>query len=307
MVQAVLLAAQLRDPLGHLELALGGLGHPDLVDGERDHRGAVRLGQRHHPVELVAAGLEVDGVDDRAAGDLLQRGLDHVGLGGVDLDRRRLAQRDAFDQLAHLVGLVLALGQRHADVEHVCAAGDLVLGDDLQTVVVVGQQQLLGLARALRVDALADDGRPRGLDHRRGRDHRAHMRGPPFGAWTGRGPVQVADALRDRLDVGRRGATAATDDRHAVALDELAQGLGQRAGLLGKDGLAVGTLDGEAGIGDAVHRHGTELAEEADGVAHVLGAGGAVEADDVDLERLQGGQHGADVGAQEHLAPLGQQ
>ena len=304
-VQAVLLAAQLRDPLGDLQLALGGLGHPDLVDGQRDHRGAVLLGQRHDLVELVAAGLEVDRVDDRAPGDLLQRGLDHVGLGRVDLDRRRLGQRDPLDHLAHLVGLVLALGQRHADVEHVGAAGDLVLGDDEQAVVVVGQQQLLGLARALGVDALADDRGAGGLDHRRGRDHRAHVRRAPLRARSPGGAV--LDPLGHRLDVGRRGAAAAADDRDAVALDELTQGVGQRPGLLGEDRLAVGALEREAGVGYAVHRHRAELAEEADRVAHVLGAGGAVEADDVDLERLQRGQHRADVGAQEHLAALGQQ
>ena len=128
-VEAVLLAAQLGDPPGDLELALGGLGHPDLVDRQRDQRRAVGPGERHHPVELGAAGLEVDRVDDRAARDLLERGLDHLGLGRVDLDRRRLGQRDPLDDLAHLLGLVLALGQRHAHVEHVRAAGDLVLGD----------------------------------------------------------------------------------------------------------------------------------------------------------------------------------
>ncbi|CAA9415474.1 MAG: hypothetical protein AVDCRST_MAG64-2611 [uncultured Phycisphaerae bacterium] len=49
------------------------------------------------------------------------------------------------------------------------------------------------------------------------------------------------------------------------------------------------------------------LAEEADGVAHVLGARGAVQADDVDLEGLERGEHGGDVRAQEHLAAVGQQ
>ena len=118
-IEAVLVAAQLLDPLGDLELALRGLGHPDLVDRQRDQRRAVGLGQRDDAVELVAAGLEVDRVDDRAAGDLLERGLDHVGLGRVDLDRRGLRQRDPLGHLAHLLVLVLALGQRHADVEHV--------------------------------------------------------------------------------------------------------------------------------------------------------------------------------------------
>src|ERR687887_80285 len=69
-------------------------------------------GDRHHPVELRPPGLEVDRVDDRPAGDLLERGLDHLGLGGVDLDRRRLGQRDPLRDLPHLAGLVLALGER---------------------------------------------------------------------------------------------------------------------------------------------------------------------------------------------------
>ena len=90
-VEAVLVAGDLADALGDLDLAVGRLGHADLVDRQRDQRGAVGLGQRDHPVGLVAAGLEVDRVDDRPAGDLLERRLDHLGLGGVDLDRRRLA------------------------------------------------------------------------------------------------------------------------------------------------------------------------------------------------------------------------
>ena len=101
-------------------------------------------------------------------GRLLERELDDVRLGRVDLQRRRLRQRDALGDLPHLLVLVGALGQRDAEVEHVRAALDLVLGDLHEAVVVVGQQQLLGLARALRVDALADERRRRVL-HERGR------------------------------------------------------------------------------------------------------------------------------------------
>ena len=161
--------AQLGDPLGDLDLALGRLRHADLVDRQRDQRGAVRDGERDDDVDLAGAGLEVDRVDDRAARDLLERELDHVRLGRVDLQRRRLRQRDALGDLPHLLVLVGALGQRDAEVEHVRAALDLVLGDLHEAVVVVGQQQLLGLARALRVDALADERRRRVLDERRRR------------------------------------------------------------------------------------------------------------------------------------------
>ena len=81
-----------------------------------------------------------------------------------------------FTTSRHLLGLVLALGERHADVEHVRAAGHLVLGDLEDAVVVVGQQQLLGLARALRVHALADERGPRLLHQRRGGHHRGDER-----------------------------------------------------------------------------------------------------------------------------------
>ena len=56
------------------------------------------------------------------------------------------------------------------------AALDLVLGDLDERVVVVGQQHLLGPARALGVHALADERRGRLLHERRGGDHRGDVR-----------------------------------------------------------------------------------------------------------------------------------
>ena len=125
---------------------------------------------------LSRPGLEVDRVDDRPARRLLEGLLDHLRLGGVDLERRGLGQRHALGHLPHLLVLVLALGERHAEVEHVRAALHLVLGHGHEAVVVVGQQQLLGLARALRVHALADQRGPRLLHERGGGDHRGHER-----------------------------------------------------------------------------------------------------------------------------------
>ena len=93
-----------------------------------------------------------------------------------------------FTSVAHLLGLVLALGQRDAEVEDVRAALDLALGDLQQAVVVVGEQQLLRAARALRVDALADDRRARLLRERRGGDHRGDVGGAGPGAGRPGGP-----------------------------------------------------------------------------------------------------------------------
>ena len=119
--------------------------------------------------------------------------------------------------------------------------------------------------------------------------------------------VVVRAALGDRADVLRGRAAAAADDAEAVALDEVAEHLGERLRLGREDRLAVGALVGDAGVRDAVDRRRAVLAEEADGVAHVLRAGRAVEADDVDVERLERGQRGADVGAEQHLAAVGEE
>src|SRR3712207_9293227 len=66
----------------------------------------------------------------------------------------------------------------------------------------------------------------------------------------------------DRRDVVGGGAAAAADDPHSVALHELLEGVRERLGLLGEDGLAVRALDGQAGVGDAVHRHRAVLAQD---------------------------------------------
>ena len=150
---------------------------------------AIAIGTTRSSLSL--AGLEVDRVDDRAARDLVQRGLDHLGLGRVDLDRRGLRERDLLGHEPHLLVLVLALGQRDAEVEHVRAALDLVLGDLQQAVVVVGQQQLLGLARALRVHALADD-------RRAPAPARAARRRSSSDTCGGRGAGRGADRVRRR-------------------------------------------------------------------------------------------------------------
>src|SRR6266480_6965987 len=64
------------DLLRDLELPLAGLRHPDLVDGERDHRGAVLPDERNHRVDALPTVLHVDGVDDSATRDVLERRFD---------------------------------------------------------------------------------------------------------------------------------------------------------------------------------------------------------------------------------------
>ena len=304
-VEAVLRAGVPVDPLARPRpCGRGCLRHALLVDRQRDHRGAVATGQRHHQVELVATGLEVDRVDDRPARNPLERGLDHLGLGRVDLKRRGLGQRDALDHRAHLRILVLALGQRDAEIEHVRATADLILGDRDQAVVVVGEQQLLGPARALRVDPLADQGRGGLLDQVGRGHHRRQARRPGLGTSPGYDP---GNPLGEGGDVLRSRATAAADQTYPVALDELAEHGGDLLRGLGEDRLAVGALDRQTGVGDAVHRQRRVLPQIADRIAHVLGTGRAVEAEDVHLHALGDREHGLDVGAEQHLAAVRQQ
>ena len=112
-----------------------------------------------------------------------------LGLGRVDHDRRFDGHREQLDDLRHLLGFVGALGDGDADVEHVRARLHLLARDVGDRLVVVGEQQPLHLARALRVHALADEQRLRILLEVR-RAHRG--RGAwDFGAVLGAGGLVI--------------------------------------------------------------------------------------------------------------------
>ena len=123
-VEAVLVAGQLLDPLGDLDLALGRLRHPDLVDRQRDQRRAVRRARAARRVSslsrpasrLTELTIARPGICSSAA--LITSGsVESTWIGAGWVSETRLTTS------AHLLVLVLALGQRHADVEHVGAAG----------------------------------------------------------------------------------------------------------------------------------------------------------------------------------------
>ena len=107
----------------------------------------------------------------------------------------------------------------------------------------------------------------------------------------------------DALDVLGRRAAAATDDVHAEIEHELAQRLGERS-WSHRVQRAAPVVDGQAGVGNTVHRRAGVLAQVADGIAHQVRAGGAVEPDDVDVHRLERRERTAIVGAEQH-APGG--
>ena len=123
------------------------------------------------------------------------------------------------------------------------------------------------------------------------------------GSWTG---VRAAGgragaALDHGGQVGRRRAAAPADGGHAELGDEAVQVLGQALGRQVVVHLAVDDRR-EAGVGDAGDRDAAGPREVAQRLAHLDRAGGAVEADDVDLHGVEHGQRGADLGAGQHAA-----
>ena len=145
-IEAVFADADPMDPARDLELPLRRLGHPLLVDRQRDQDRPVEHRERNHLIDPPAPVLEVDRVDDCPPGTALERGPDHGGLGRVDRERRRHSLGQELDQRAHLLGLVGPLGQRDANVQQVGAAFDLLASDLEDGLVVVGEEQALDLA-----------------------------------------------------------------------------------------------------------------------------------------------------------------
>ncbi len=249
--QSVLADDDVVDRFGDFELSLAGLRHPDGIDRERDQCRAMLLRERHDVVDALAAILHVDGVDDRAPGHVLECRLDHRSLGAIDHERRLDTHGKQLDHLRHLFRFVAALGERDADVEHVRAALLLLARHFEDALVVVGQQQALHLARALRIHALAHEQRcrllpQRGGTHRRGDERFAMVvrqcrrRCPPHGRDDGRKML-------------RRRAAAPAHDPHAELLDELAQHPRHRKRLEGIDRLARSRVQRQTGIGN--HRN----------------------------------------------------
>ena len=214
-------------------------------------------------------------------------------------------ERHALGDAAHLLGLVVALDERDAEVEHVRAAVDLVLGDLVEAVVVVGEQHLLGLARALRVHALADHRRARLLHERRRGDHRADVHLARRRARLG---AAALEALGEHPDVVGRRAAAAADDAHVVARRR------SRSASWRTPRGPRGRSSRRRGPGSGCRRSGCTTPAPArtrrgSGSRRACPPGPVEQFSPIasTLERLERRQHGRDVGAEQHLAAVGQQ
>ncbi len=300
LADAVLAGELGDDPLGDLDLLGRGARLPLLVDGQRDQGGAVLGGQRGDPGEAgvgAVAVLVVDGVEDRASADHLQPGLQYGDLGGVEHQGQGGGGGQPGGQLPHVAHPVAA-DVVDAQVEHVRAVADLVAGDLDAVVVAFVEHGLAERLGAVGVGAFADgqvagvlperhalvDGGRRGLGER-----------PAFDDAAAPHPL---DHLPEVLG---RGAAAAAHQGQAELADEGVVGVGQLVRPQRVDGPVRAQL-GQARVGHAGDRDPGVVGEVAQVLAHLGRSGGAVQADRVDAQRLQGGERGADLGAHQHRA-----
>ena len=300
-------------PLGNGQLALGGAGHALLIDRAHHHAGAIAAGQLQHFEEALIAVFVVGGVEDALAAGHLEAGFHLLPLGGVEHQRQVDVRHQTAHQLAH-VALAIAPHIVDVDVEHVGVLLHLAAGHGHQAIPVLLRQQFADLLAATGVEALTNDqegivllvggdpvngagggfktqGRPRsariscalGTPHRPG------------------GRRELLGQLRQGGDVGGGGATAPPDHLHPQVLHKVHQ-LHLHFG--GGEPVVGHTADvfRQAGVGDAAHHKRAVLAEVAHVLLHLLGAGGAVEAEHIDGERLQNRHHCGDVGTHEHCA-----
>ena len=296
-VDAVALDREVVDAPADAELVVGDAGLALFVDGEDDHRGAVLPRQRHDAVEPLALGLallEVGRVEDGLAAEVLETGLEHGGLGGVEHQRERGLGREAARDLVHVDGAV-APDVVDAHVEHVRAFLHL-LARHLHAGVPVGlEHRLAELLRAVGVGALAD-GEVRELLVER--DRAVDGRAARLEVGSARDGGTNAELFGDGAQVRGRGAAAASHDVEAELVDEAHVRLGQTVGGEVVVGVAVDDRR-QPGVGQARQVGARVLREIAQVLGHLRGPGGAVETDHVGAQGLERGEGGADLGADE--------
>ena len=299
-LDAVPVDRQVADAAGDLDLPVGGARLTLLVDAHADDRGAVLARERHHAVEPLArlfALFEVGRVEDGLAADVLETRFEHLRLGGVEHQREPGLGRDPAHDLGHVVGAAAA-DVVDADVEHVGAFLHLLLGELQGDVPVAGDHRVLELLGAVRVHALAD-GEERGVLVER--DRAVDRRARRLVLHVPRRRRAGADAFDHRAQVRGRGAAATADDVEPELGDETLVRVGER---LGREVVVLAPVDDrrQAGVRQAREEGAAVLGEVAEVLGHLRRAGRAVQPDHVGVHRLERGERGADLGAEEQAA-----
>ena len=141
-----------------LDLALDGVGLPELVERHHDDAGAVAADRSRRLEERLLPFLEADRIDDPLALDALEARLERREARAVDHDRdpRHLGLgREQVEEGGHRLLGVEQVGV-HVHVEHVRAASHLLERDGDGALVVVRLDQPAEARRAGHVGALAD-------------------------------------------------------------------------------------------------------------------------------------------------------
>jgi hypothetical protein len=296
----VALGGELVDPLGDAELPVRGASLALLVDRHADDGGAVLAREAEHPVEacaLAVAVLEVRRVEDRLAPEVLKPGLHHLGLGRVEHERDRRLRGEARRDLVHVGGAV-APDVVDADVEHVRPLLDLLPRHLHAGLPVLFEQRLAELLRAVRVGALAHDEERRLLVERHVAVDRRAAR-LVHGIALERGAVP--DGLDHPAQVLGRGAAAPADDVDAELAREPVVRLGE---LVGREVVVRLPVDDrrQARVRQGRQERARVLRQVPEVLGHLARARRAVQPDDVGPQRLERGERGADLGANQHAA-----
>ena len=294
--QAMLVHGNIVDAARHLQLLIGDLGHAALINRQHDHRRVVLLGQRKNLIRLAAPALQVRRVDHAAAGSGFQRRLQYIHLGGVDHQRRLYASRQLLDHPPHQLKLIRPFGHRGRNIQRVRPILHLLAANLQDGIVIFSQQQPLELLTALGVAALANQQRRRLLVHRNGPCRRGELRQRLRRALWGRAFVQL---LHQPLQVGGGGAAAAAHHADVVLFHKFNQRIRKRLRPQRIDRFAI-HVQRQPGVRDAGNGQRGILAQVADWLAHVFGAGRAVQADHVNGQPFQDRQRSANIGAKQH-------
>ena len=196
------------------------------------------------------------------------------------------------------VGVAVTADVVDAEVHEVRALAGLRLRDLHALLVVVLDHGLAERLGAVGVRALADHEEAGVLAERHGLVHR---REAGLGLRVAGARREVLALLGQRLDVRVRRAAAAADELEPVVGDERGAVVGELVGLQGVLGAVRAEL-GQAGVGHHRDRDAALAAQGAQVLAHLGGAGGAVQADAVDAQGLEGRQRRGDLGADQHRA-----
>ncbi len=287
-------------PLGDGDLVVGGARLPLLVDGQRDDGGAVLHDEFHDPL-IPGAGpvpvFEVHRVDGTASAERFESGADHLRLGRVDHHWQRRRCREPRREGRHVQRSVTP-DIVDVEVEHVCAVSGLLLGDVEAVLVVLRDHRVAEAFGAVGIGPLPDHQEAGVLVERHRRVQRG---GGRFMLRVPRRARHLRDGLGDLPDVFGRGSAAAADHRQSIVGDEA----GQRDGQLGRGQRVLRPVWAEnrqPRVGHHRDRDARVPGEIAQVFTHLGGTGCAVQPDDVDTQRLEGGECRTDFRSQQHGA-----